>query len=79
MSPSLTISLSRGSNPRTQHRYNEISLVYRLWVHFQLLKRGGGGHHPGGIGSLADGSMAVECPACPHPDRNITADKLDDE
>lgn len=62
-----------------QYRYNEISLVYRLWIHFQLLKRGGGVHHRDGIGSLANGSMAVECPACPHPGRNIAVDKLDNE
>ena len=59
-----------------QHRYNEISLVYRMYVHLQMLKRGGGAHHPGGVESLPDGSMAVECPACPHPGRNIDSAAL---
>ena len=62
-----------------QHRYNEISLVFRMWIHLHLLKRGGGGHQTSSIESLADGSIAVECPACPHPDRNVTIDMLDDE
>jgi hypothetical protein len=73
------IGLSYNSNIYNQHRYNEISLVFRMWIHLHLLKRGGGGHQTSSIESLADGSIAVECPACPHPDRNVTIDMLDDE
>ena len=40
--------------------------VLRSWKHHILLKRGGIGMLPGGISSAADGSCAVECPACPH-------------
>jgi hypothetical protein len=75
--------LARFSSERTdnkfQFRYNEISLVYRMWVHLHILKRGGAAHHPGGVESLSDGSMAVECPACPHPSRNIHSDALANE
>jgi len=67
------------ADTQPQYRYNEISLVYRAWVHMHIVKRGGGAHTHGGVASLADGSMAVECPACPHPGRNIDEDSLENE
>jgi hypothetical protein len=36
-----------------------------------MLKRAGRGHDPGGPDGTAPGELAVDCPACPHPDRNI--------
>lgn len=50
-----------------------------MWVNLQMVKRGGGAHSPDGIESLPDGSMAVECAACPHPGRNIDDDALANE
>ena len=38
------------------------------------LKRGGWGHDPGGIDATSKGQLMVECPACPHPDRNLPDD-----
>jgi len=35
------------------------------------LKRAGRGHDPEGIGATSPGSLTVECPACPHPGRNL--------
>ena len=35
------------------------------------LKRAGRGHDPAGIGATSPGSLTVECPACPHPNRNM--------
>ena len=35
------------------------------------LKRAGRGHDPGGIGNTPPGGLTVECPACPHPGRNL--------
>ena len=35
------------------------------------LKHGGHGHDPEGIESTSPGSLTVECPACPHPGRNL--------
>ena len=64
------------TKPIFQHCYNEFSLVYRIWVNLHLLKRGGAVHHPGGVESLLEGSMAVECPACPQPGRNVDAESL---
>lgn len=36
--------------------------------------RGGGGHVAAGLASVPDGAFVVECPACPHPDRNLPKD-----
>jgi hypothetical protein len=38
------------------------------------LKRAGRGHEPGGIISTSKGDLMVECPACPHPGRNLPDD-----
>ena len=54
----------------SQNRYNETTLVFRLWTHIQLLKRGGAVHHSPPDKTLPDGSMAIHCPACPQPGKN---------
>lgn len=36
-----------------------------------MLKRAGRGNDPCGIESTLDGECAIECPACPHPDKNL--------
>lgn len=36
-----------------------------------MLKRAGRGHDPDGIDNTAAGELAVECPACPHPGKNL--------
>jgi hypothetical protein len=36
-----------------------------------MLKRGGRGQDPAGAAGTSEGELAVECPACPHPDRNL--------
>jgi hypothetical protein len=66
-------------HPFPQQRYNEISLVYRMWVYLQMLKRGGAVHYADGIEALPEGSMAVECAACPQPRRNVDATALAEE
>ena len=53
-----------------QYRYNELTLVHRLWAHLHLLKRGGAVYSSPTIESLRGGSMAVVCPACPQPGKN---------
>ena len=35
------------------------------------LKRASWGHDPGGINATSKGELMVECPACPHPGRNL--------
>lgn len=35
------------------------------------LKRAGRGQGPAGVEGTSQGELAVECPACPHPGRNL--------
>ncbi|KAF9003812.1 hypothetical protein BDZ89DRAFT_1145888 [Hymenopellis radicata] len=39
-----------------------------------MAKEAGRGHDPSGIAGTEEGELAVECPACPHPDRNLPED-----
>ncbi|KAG9219942.1 hypothetical protein CCMSSC00406_0006855 [Pleurotus cornucopiae] len=39
-----------------------------------MLKRAGRAHDPSGIQATRQGQLAIECPACPHPDRNLPLD-----
>lgn len=45
-----------------------------MWRNLMALKRAGRGHEVGGIGTTAKGDLMVECPACPHPGRNLPSD-----
>jgi hypothetical protein len=36
-----------------------------------MLKRAGRGHDPAGVAATEQGSLVVECPACPHDGRNL--------
>lgn len=36
-----------------------------------ILKRAGRAHATDGVASTEQGSCAVECPACPHPGKNL--------
>jgi len=55
----------------TQHRYPEFHRVFRIWRNLSMLKRAGRGQDPAGANGTAQGELAVECPACPNPGRNI--------
>ena len=48
-----------------------MSRCVRQWRYLKDLKRGGAGHTTTAVGELDPGSLAVECPACPHPERNL--------
>lgn len=36
-----------------------------------MLKRSGRGHDPDGVEKTPMGGLSVECPACPHPSKNL--------
>lgn len=36
-----------------------------------MLKRAGHGQDPAGVNATGQGELALECPACPHPGRNL--------
>ena len=35
------------------------------------MKQAGWGHDPVGVAATKEGECAVECPACPHPGKNL--------
>ncbi|KAF9778389.1 hypothetical protein BJ322DRAFT_1014720, partial [Thelephora terrestris] len=55
----------------TKYRYHEISRCARQWRHLKDIKRGAAGHTSVAVDDLGDGSLAIECPACPHPGQNL--------
>jgi hypothetical protein len=54
-----------------KYRYKQFLIVVRAWRHLKLLKRSGRGHDPGGVEATKIGECAIECPACPHPGKNL--------
>ncbi|KAH9851013.1 hypothetical protein C2E23DRAFT_733773 [Lenzites betulinus] len=48
-----------------------LSHVIRLWRHLVALKRFGRAHDTTHASGTAEGELALECPACPHPGKNI--------
>ena len=48
-----------------------MSRCVRQWRSLKQIKRGGGGHFAAGLAAVPNGAFAVECPACPHPGRNL--------
>jgi hypothetical protein len=55
----------------TQDRYHQFLIVIRIFRHIKMLKQAGRGHDPAGVDITQPGDCAVECPACPHPERNL--------
>ncbi|KAF7349654.1 CxC2 domain-containing protein [Mycena sanguinolenta] len=60
----------------SRDRYEEFVRMTHQWQHLMLLKRGGRGHAAGGdrVDSTGPGELALLCPACPHPGKNLPAD-----
>jgi hypothetical protein len=48
----------------------------RQWQHLMLLKRGGRAHDASNdrINTTKPGELALLCPACPQPGKNLPAD-----
>jgi hypothetical protein len=57
-----------------QSREDQLALAVRMFRHIKALKRAGVGHHIDGINSISSGALCVECPACPHPGKNLPLD-----
>ncbi|KAI0654576.1 hypothetical protein C8Q70DRAFT_876809, partial [Cubamyces menziesii] len=55
----------------------QLSHVIRLWRHLVALKRFGRAHDPLKASGTQEGQLALECPACPHPGKNIPEDWRD--
>ncbi|KAI0073201.1 hypothetical protein K474DRAFT_1722408 [Panus rudis PR-1116 ss-1] len=55
-------------------RYHQFTEVVRIWEHLQLLKRNARAHIPNGISTITEGSLAMDCAACPQPEKNLPED-----
>ncbi|KAF9488374.1 hypothetical protein BDN71DRAFT_1513111 [Pleurotus eryngii] len=51
--------------------YEHFLDVMRAYRDLMASKRSGRAHDPSGVKATAPGQCAVECPACPHPGRNL--------
>lgn len=55
-------------------RYRVLLRCMRQFRHLKWCKRGGRGNDPSGIEGTKQGELAVICPACPVPGRNLPVD-----
>ncbi|KAF8884033.1 hypothetical protein BD779DRAFT_1538459 [Infundibulicybe gibba] len=55
-------------------RYEAFLRMVHEWRHLKMLKRFGRGHDPSGVSGTHEGELAVLCPACPHPSKNLPVD-----
>ncbi|KAJ7698223.1 hypothetical protein B0H14DRAFT_2417944, partial [Mycena olivaceomarginata] len=60
----------------SRERYDEFLRMTRQWQHLMLLKRGGRAHDASNdrINATKPGELALLCPACPQPGKNLPAD-----
>lgn len=54
-----------------QSRYSEFHRVFRIWRGLLMLKRAGRGQDLSRISGTKQGELGPECPACPHPGKNL--------
>ncbi|KAG2117119.1 uncharacterized protein F5147DRAFT_742928 [Suillus discolor] len=67
----------RTDNVGTEPIHDRYSVFLRIiseWRHLKVLKRSGRGHDPAGIEATQEGELAVLCPACPQPGKNLPED-----
>ncbi|KAF9470706.1 hypothetical protein BDN70DRAFT_939490 [Pholiota conissans] len=56
---------------KSTDRYTEFQRAYHLWRHLSSLKHAARGHDPAGAAATSQGELVIECPACPHPGKNL--------
>ncbi|KAG2746814.1 hypothetical protein P692DRAFT_20738788, partial [Suillus brevipes Sb2] len=59
---------------KIKDRYSAFMRMVRQWRNLKQLGRAGRGHDPAGVDATAEGELAVLCPACPHPGKNLPPD-----
>ncbi|KAG2054274.1 hypothetical protein BDR06DRAFT_982471 [Suillus hirtellus] len=57
-----------------EHLTDNVGLNIPNFRHIRMMKQAGRGNVGGGIASMEPGTLAVQCPACPHPGINLTGD-----
>lgn len=55
-------------------RYRALMRMGLQWQHLKLLKRAGRGNDPTGVSGTKPGELAILCPTCPHPGKNLPDD-----
>ncbi|KAJ7282331.1 hypothetical protein C8J57DRAFT_1448037 [Mycena rebaudengoi] len=55
----------------SRDRYEDFKRMTREYFNLETLKRAARGHHPDRSANIKEGSCALLCPACPHPDKNL--------
>ncbi|KAF8138624.1 hypothetical protein EV363DRAFT_1394065 [Boletus edulis] len=55
----------------TKDRYDQFLRVVREWRHLKMLKRSGQAHRSDAAAEIQEGELAVLCPACPQPGKNL--------
>ncbi|KAG1834248.1 hypothetical protein EV424DRAFT_1468755 [Suillus variegatus] len=55
-------------------QYSAFMRMVHQWRNLKQLGRGGRGHDPAGVDATAKGELAVLCPACPQPGKNLPPD-----
>ncbi|KAL0957687.1 hypothetical protein HGRIS_001468 [Hohenbuehelia grisea] len=55
-------------------RYEAFRRMIRQYRHLRMLKHAGRGHDPTGVSGTTEGELALLCPACPHPSKNLPDD-----
>ncbi|KAH8102763.1 hypothetical protein DFH11DRAFT_1735402 [Phellopilus nigrolimitatus] len=67
--------MSDGSGVRNlPKRYDEFLRSARCYRHLVLAKRSARAHDPSGVDSTKNGQLGLDCPACPHPGKNLPPD-----
>jgi hypothetical protein len=61
-------------NSEIVNLYNEFRRMSRLWRWMKKLKWAGYGHNPQNPENAPPGSLAIFCPTCPQPGRNLPED-----
>ncbi|THV01170.1 hypothetical protein K435DRAFT_655760, partial [Dendrothele bispora CBS 962.96] len=56
---------------KTPGRYRVFLRSMLQWRHLKMCKRGGRAHAATGISGTGLGELAIDCPACPHPGKNL--------
>ncbi|KAG1855622.1 hypothetical protein F4604DRAFT_1932270 [Suillus subluteus] len=52
-------------------RYSVFLRIMHEWRNLNVLKRAGRGHDTAGVDATQEGELAVLCPVCPHPGKNL--------
>lgn len=60
-------------------RYRVLLAIVRQYRHLRMCERAGRAYDSGGVFTTGQGELALACPACPHPGRNLPNgwDKVD--